>query len=318
MKRALILLVATGCIGRYVRQTTDEKIAATAERLQRGKYLVDGPAACGACHTTWKNGTYLDGESDEYLAGGNYIEVKGQGYGVWVPNITPDPRTGIGNWSDDQIMRAIRDGVNAEGKLLLPFMPFSSYQHMSDEDVRAIVAYLRSTPPREQKRPRRANQVPAGMGMFLKTGAAHHKPAVNVAAPPEDKLARGKYLAHLAQCPACHALGERGELPETDPGFMAGSTFPLQRGIGKVWASNLTPGAIGRHSAGEIKAALTSGERLDGGKMASPMAERVPHFAKMTGEDLDLIVAWLQSLKPSARRVPARELNDLGKARFVH
>src|SRR5579859_3408551 len=163
MKRALILLVATGCIGRYVRKTTGEKIEATAERLQRGKYLVDGPAACGACHTTWNNGTYLDGESDEYLAGGNYIEVKSQGYGVWVPNITPDPKTGIGNWSDDQIMRAIRDGVNADGHLLLPFMPFSSYQHMSDEDVRAIVAYLRSIPPREQKRPRRANQVPAGM-----------------------------------------------------------------------------------------------------------------------------------------------------------
>jgi mono/diheme cytochrome c family protein len=316
--RILVLFLAAGCIGQYVRKTSDEKIEATPERIARGRYLVDGPAACGACHTTWNNGRFVDGESAEYLAGGNYLESKSLGYGAWVPNITPDPKTGIGKWSDDQIMRAIRDGIDDEGHLLLPFMPFGSYQHMSDEDVRAIVAYLRSIPAREQTRPRRANQVPAMYGMFLRNGAAHHKPVVHVAPPPEDKIARGKYLAHVAQCPACHALGERGELPENDPGYMAGSTFPLERGIGKVWAPNLTPGAIGHHSAEEIRASLISGERLDGGKMASPMAERVPHFAKMSKDDLDAIVAWLQSLKSSDRRVPARVLNELGKQRFVH
>src|SRR5207244_13421250 len=104
-----------------------------------------------------------------------------------------------------------------------------------------------------------------------------------------------------------------------DPRFMAGSAFPLERGLGKVWASNLTPdpqAGIGRYSAEEIRAALVSGVGPDGARMASPMAERIPHFAKMTPEDLDAIVAWLQSLKPSNRKVPPRELNEAGKRRL--
>jgi mono/diheme cytochrome c family protein len=313
----LVLLVASCSTSQYVRKTTDERVEATPARLARGRYLVDGPGACGACHTTWTNGNLFDGEGTEYLAGGNYLEAKATGYAAWVPNITPDPRTGIGAWSDDQVMRAIRDGIHADGHLLLPFLPFGSFQHMSDEDVRAVVAYLRSVPPREQTSPRKANKVPAMMGLFLKNGAAHHRPTVGVAAPPDgDKVRRGEYLAQVAQCPACHALGEKGEFPPTDPGYMAGSTFPLQRGIGKVWASNLTPSALGRFSADDIKKALVSGELLDGGRMASPMAERIPHLARMTAEDLDALVAWLQSLKPSDRKVPARELNEEGKRRF--
>jgi mono/diheme cytochrome c family protein len=315
MKRLFPLLLI-GCIGQYVRKTTDERVDASAERLARGRYLVDGPGACGVCHTTWVNGNYFEGESDAYLAGGNYIEAKSAGYAVWVPNITPDANGGIGRWTDDQLMRAIRDGVHADGHLLLPFMPFNDFQHLSDDDLRAVVAYLRSVPPRQQTRTRLPNKVPGMMGFFLRNGAAHHKPVLHVAAPAGDKISRGKYLAEVAQCPGCHALGDRGEVPEDDPNYMAGSSFALERGIGKVWASNLTPGAIGRHSAEEIRAALTSGERLDGGKMASPMAERVPHLAKMTPEDLDALVAWLQSLKPSSRKVPPRELNDTGKKRF--
>jgi mono/diheme cytochrome c family protein len=318
--RGSFLVVAAcvaGCIGQYVRKTSDERVEATPERLARGKYLVDGPGACGVCHTTWNHGEYLGGESADYLAGGNYLEAKSQGYGVWVPNITP---SALGTWSDDQVMRAIRDGVHADGHLLLPFMPFPSFQHMSDEDVRAVVAYLRSVPPREQNRPRRPNQLPPGFAMPLKFGAAHHQPVTSVAAPPAgDQIRRGRYLAEVAHCPACHALGRQGEVRQSDPLYMAGSNDPLDRGIGKVWARNLTPdrqAGIGRYSSEEIRAALVSGERLDGARMASPMAELVPHYAKMTAEDLDAIVAWLQSLEPSARKVPPRELNEAGKRRF--
>lgn len=317
---AMIFLV--GCLAKYVRKTTDERIEPTPERLARGQYLVDGPGACGVCHTTWKNGDYLAGESDDYLAGGNYIEVKSQGYAAWVPNITPDPKTGLGTWTDDQVMRAIRDGIHADGHLLLPFMPFPSYQHMSDDDVRAVAAYLRSVPPREQTRPRQPNRMPAMMGMFVRNGATHHTPVVSVAPPPEgDKVRRGLYLAQLAHCPACHALGDQGEFAKDDPRYMAGSTYPLERGHGKIWAANLTPDrntGIGRYSAQEIRTAIVSGSRLDGGRMGAPMAELSPHYAKMTPEDLDAIVAWLQSLAPVNRKVPPRELNEVGKQRLQH
>src|SRR5207253_1198063 len=100
----------------------------------------------------------------------------------------------------------------------------------------------RSVPPREQTRARKTNKLPAMIGTFLRNGAAHHKPVVTVAPPPNgDKVRRGKYLAAVAQCPSCHALGDQGAVLEDDPGYMAGSVFPMDRGLGKIWASNLTP-----------------------------------------------------------------------------
>jgi mono/diheme cytochrome c family protein len=323
-QRSLLFAAAVclaSCTGKYVRPTTDERVEVTPERVERGKYLVDGAGACGVCHTTWVDANPLAGESPAgYLAGGNYIEVKSEGYGVWVPNITPEPDTGLGKWTDDQIMRAIRDGIHADGHLLLPFMPFPSYQHLSDEDVRAVVAYLRSVPPQKQTRERIDNQLPFVIGIFLGRGVTHHEPKVGISAPSaEDEVRYGKYLAEAAHCPACHSLGEQGEVAETDPRYMAGSTNPMQKGLGKIWASNVTPDkqtGIGEFSAEQIKAALTSGDRLDGARMGSPMAELVPHYAKMTPADLDAIVAWLQSLAPSKNDVPDRELNEEGKKRL--
>src|SRR4051812_35199869 len=103
MKRLLLsssFVVALACTGKFVRPTTDEKIERTAERLERGKYLVDSVGVCGSCHTSWVNGDYLQGQSaDGYLAGGNSIDQFGAGFSVWVPNLTPDPDTGLGKWT---------------------------------------------------------------------------------------------------------------------------------------------------------------------------------------------------------------------------
>ena len=279
--------------------------------------MVDQLAACGACHSTWTRGDPLAGESPQgYLAGGNYVEDAASGFSVWEPNLTPDSETGLGRWTDDQLMRAIRDGIHADGHLLTPFMPFASYQHLSDEDLRAVVAYLRSVPPLRQPLPRRANRMPWVLGFLINRGVTHHLPTQQVAAPNRsDRVAYGKYLAQLGHCPACHALGDQGERPEDDPLYMAGSAHPFQKGVGKVWASNLTPDpqtGIGQFSAEQIKRALTSKDRLDGAPMAPPMVGLQPHLAGVSAEDLDALVAWLQSLRPIQHPVPERELNAKG------
>src|SRR6478752_4152457 len=150
----LAVLLAAGCRGQYIRPVSDEPIAATPERLQRGSYLVNQVTFCGACHTAREHGNILTEpeRKDAFLGGGNVYADKGFGT-LWIPNITPDADTGIGKWKDDEILRLLRDGVAPDRDFMVPLMPFGYYQHLSDEDARSVVAYLRSVPPYRQERP---------------------------------------------------------------------------------------------------------------------------------------------------------------------
>jgi len=220
-------LVAAGCSARYVRAVGAETVEATPERLVRGGYLVNQVCACGACHTTRESGNIArDPErTDAFLGGGNTFVAQGMSDGIWIPNITPDPETGVGAWSDDELMRAIRDGVSRDGHFLLPFMPFGAYQFMSDDDVRAVVAYLRSAPPFKQPKPRAANQLGfLPRVLFTKLGVQMHPPARDV--PPPDKkdaVQAGEYIATIGACAQCHSLTKKGPRRRDDPQYLAGS-----------------------------------------------------------------------------------------------
>ena len=134
---------------------------------------------------------------DKKFAGGEII--KHADFTAVTPNITPDPRTGIGNWTDDQIVLAIREGRRPDGRLLGPAMPSRSYRSLADDDVKAIVAYLRSVPPVE-------NPVTGESHYDAPLPASWGPPVGHVDAPlKEDKIAYGKYLAGpLARCMDCH------------------------------------------------------------------------------------------------------------------
>lgn len=108
-------------------------------------------------------------------------------------------------------------------------------------------------------------------------------------------------------------LGTRGPKDESDGAFMGGSDKPFTtRGVGKVWATNLTPDpqfGIARFSDAQVKDALRKGLRLEDGKpMAYPMSSYIAHYSAMTDEDLGALVAYLRSLRPVHKQVPAREL----------
>ncbi|HEY0713583.1 MAG TPA: cytochrome c, partial [Polyangia bacterium] len=142
---ALLVVAGLGCTGRYVRPTTQEAVAASEDRVARGNYLVNSVMSCGACHSPRVGGTWLGGErADAYLAGGSVFDDPENNFKVSTPNITQDRETGIGAWTDDEIMRAIRDGIHRDDdRLRYPPMPFYMYDTLSDDDVRAVVAYLR-------------------------------------------------------------------------------------------------------------------------------------------------------------------------------
>jgi hypothetical protein len=132
------------------------------------------------------------------LAGGTRFQ---EGFGVaCASNITPDPETGIGKWTDEQIIVAIREGRRPDGTIIGPPMPIALYRGLSDADARAIVAYLRARPPVVNKVAKSEYKVPLPPAYGLPiTGPV-------TAPPPSDKVAYGGYLAGpLGHCTECHS-----------------------------------------------------------------------------------------------------------------
>jgi mono/diheme cytochrome c family protein len=312
-----LLLAATtldGCKGKYIRVTSPEKFEATPERLQRGQYLVNQVMGCGACHTSRATGNvYLEGEqADLFLAGGNVMEDRAGR--MYVPNLTPDADTGLGLWTDDEVLRAVRDGVDRSGRFLVPEMPYDDYQHLSDDDGRAVVAYLRSVPAAKAPRARFAPDLKFMPKLMLTMiGVQMHKPVTGVPTPNRaDRVAYGRYLAHIGSCTDCHSLTARAPRREGEDLFMAGSDVPFtDPRLGRVYSRNLTPDVetgLGKYKPEDIKAALRNGKRLDGKRMAPPMSVMMPHYSGMTDEDLDALVAFLVALKPARHAIPEPEL----------
>lgn len=153
---ALLLLLVAGIsftigwrpfIGPRARPLTDRKFQSTPERLARGEYLVRHVTACMVCHSQPDWTSHDLPIPPATLAGGQDMSVlKGLPGRVVATNISPDPQTGAGTWTDDQLARAIREGVGHDGRALFPLMPYPDFRSLSDEDVASIVVYLRSLP----------------------------------------------------------------------------------------------------------------------------------------------------------------------------
>jgi hypothetical protein len=190
-------------IGPRKRATTDRKFERTPERVSRGRYLTLGILGCEGCHSpkdwTKHGGPMISGmEFSGQSLGGLIMGFPGTPN---VPNITPDPETGAGNWTDDQISRAIREGIKHDGSTLFPMMPYSEYKNLSDEDVAAVVVYLRSiTPIKNSVQPMRVN-FPVS---YLVRSAPEPVTKPVYAPVPSDRIATGKYLVSMG-C-GCHRV----------------------------------------------------------------------------------------------------------------
>jgi mono/diheme cytochrome c family protein len=262
--------------------------AATAETpLERGTYLMNSIVACGNCHT--KQGP--EGLGPE-LAGGNPIEEPGV-FTVYPPNITPDEETGIGKWTDEQLVKAIREGIRPDGSLIGPPMPFEVYYRLSDSDVKAIVAYLRTVKPVHAVVEKSEYKIPLPPA---------YGPAI--ASVPdvsrEDKATYGEYLAGpLGHCTVCHTPMVEGT-PKIDfENQLGAGGFKFHGPWGISVSRNITsdPDAgLGAWSDAEIKTAITKGVSRDGAKLAPPMAFH--WYQNIAEADLDALVAYLRTLKP--------------------
>lgn len=167
--------------------------------IARGKYLVYGAAHCADCHSPQGTEAEVDAGNVVPLSGGRVFSIPpGE---LYTPNLTPDP-TGIGNLKDQEIARALRYGVSSKGTALFDFMPF---HNTSDEDLRAIISYLRSTEPVKNIVPENNYSL---LGKVLKSfviGPVGPSQEITRDMKPDSSIEYGKYLAvSVANCRGCH------------------------------------------------------------------------------------------------------------------
>lgn len=253
---------------------------------ERGEYLVRVVGACGNCHTPFGAGGAPDMARE---LGGRFVEST-PAFDAYAPNITPHPTDGIGAWTDAELARAIREGIRPDGSVIGPPMPMGLYRGLSDADLAAIVAFLRTLPPVEGTTPRSVYRIALP--------PAYGPPVETVAAPdPADRVAYGAYLAGpVAHCVECHSpMGEAGPDWATRPGA-GGMEFHGPWGVSV--APNLTPheeGVAGWSDA-ELETMIRTGLRPDGTPMLPPMG--YAHYARMSEADMAAIIAWLRALAP--------------------
>ncbi|MBL8701678.1 MAG: c-type cytochrome [Alphaproteobacteria bacterium] len=262
--------------------------AAAETPLERGRYLMNSVVACGNCHTPrGPGGMPIAGRE---LAGGTEIVEDGL-FVARASNLTPDPETGIGRWTDAEIARAIREGVRPDGRVLGPPMPFPFYRDIADEDVAAIIAYLRQLPPVR-------NAVARSEYKFPLPPAWGPPLAVPVRAPARsDTLRHGAYLAGpLGHCLECHTPMNKDGSRDMSAAGAGGQPFAGPWGVSV--ARNLTPheSGLGRWTDAEIVRAIRTGTSRDGSALKPPMA--FDYYARIDEADMSAIVAFLRTLPP--------------------
>jgi mono/diheme cytochrome c family protein len=266
-------------------------LPASAETpLERGTYLVRSIVACGNCHTPQTPEGPAPGME---LAGQKVIEEDAMT--AYAPNITQDTETGIGGWTDEQIMKAIREGIRPDGSLIGPPMPFAQYRQMSDTDVKAVVAYLRTVKPVKNVMPKSEYRIPLPPAWGPPVGSV---PDV----PKDDKVKYGKYLAGpLGHCIECHTPMNADGRFDFENRLGAGG-FEIPGPWGVAVTANITPheDGLAGYSDDDIKTAITTGVKPDGARLSPPMG--FAYYRNISGEDLDAIVAYLRSLDPKPSR----------------
>jgi len=261
--------------------------------VTRGAYLATA-AGCADCHTDKDHG-------GQPFAGGRALATAfGTFYG---PNITPDPDTGIGRWSDAQFLAALRQGVRPDGANYFPVFPYPSFTGITDDDAQAIKAFLFARPAVRQASRQHDVAFPFSWRflqngwklLFFTSGPFHPAPG------PGEAYNRGAYLVTaLAHCGECHT--PRNMLGATKPSrFLAGAVLP----DGKR-APNITPdrkAGIGNWSEDDIIGVLTDGHTPDFDFVGGAMAEIVKNTARLGEADRRAIAVFLQSIPA----VPSRK-----------
>lgn len=289
-------------IGAQARALTDSRFEATPARLERGRYLTESVMGCFDCHS--EHDLSLPGEppKDGMKAGGKIFFPEGGDFPgrLVASNISSDPETGAGTWTDDMLARAIREGIGHDGRALFPLMPYLNYRDMPDEDLASTIVYLRSLAPVKNALPVSEIKFPLSR---LYLGAP--QPVSAPVAQPDlsDSVKRGEFIARMASCSNCHTVEERGAPKK---GLEYGGGFVLGPPEHSATSVNITPAPSGISYYDEalffqsMRTGLVKARKLDA---IMPWA----YYRGMTDEDLRALWAYMKTLPPVNHRVDNAE-----------
>jgi hypothetical protein len=307
---AIVLILVAGIsltigwrpfIGPRERPLTDRKFEVTPERLARGKYLTENVLDCFACHSQ-HDWTKHDAPEIPGIhgAGQDPFPLEGLPGKVYPPNITPDPETGVGRWTDDELARAIREGVDRDGRALFPFMPYQGYRYLPDEDLASVIVYLRSLPPVHRVIPKTELIFPV---KYLIRSAPQ---PITAPVPPPDlstPLKRGEWLVRVAGCRDCHTPQKNGQ-PVVSLDLAGG--FILKGPWGTVASANITPDPSGISYYDEK---LFLDVMRTGYVQARELKPIMPWWVHrgVADDDLKAMFAYLKTVPPVKHRVDNTE-----------
>jgi mono/diheme cytochrome c family protein len=268
---------------------------ASPQEIARGKYVFGATGGCG-CHTV-KNGPVNAG-------GRRYDGPFGT---VYSTNITPDRETGIGGWTDEQIITAIRLGRRPNGERLIPVHPYPVFNGMAAEDLRVLVAFLRSVPPVKRANEPKRLTVPLFESVFLPAWLAAFAPRETPpASAPTSGVARGEYLVRaVGHCGECHTPRTR-TMATDNSRFLAGNP----KGPEDAEVPNITPDrdtGLGKWSVEEIAEYLGTGNKPDGdvagGLMAEVIEGTLAGYKDLTKADRLAIAQYLKTIPAVNNRI---------------
>jgi mono/diheme cytochrome c family protein len=275
-----------------------------AAKINRGDYLVNTVCNCMHCHGdrdfTKFSGPVIPGTEGK----GGQLKDKG----IYATNITP---TSLGNWTDDEILRAIMAGIKKTGDTLFPLMPYGGYMYLSKVDAASIVAYLRTLKPLADSVPKRnLAYLPSGMlASLYRNLYLNNIDKTNLPRPDNDST-KGKYLVELAGCNDCHTPFNNKLLVFYNDSILAGGAlYHVPESNFKVRSSNLTPDTatgIGSWTE-EIFLSKFKNYReqkayeYNPGKYNTDMPWSI--LAKMTDDDIKSIYSYLRTIKPVHNKV---------------
>jgi mono/diheme cytochrome c family protein len=287
-----------------VRPAPDVKAPDTPEAIERGRYLAEAMTGCAPCHSPIDESRPGDFPvADMVYAGRTFSEEMGFPGTIVAANLTPDPETGIGRWTDGEIVRAMREGIGRDGRALFPLMNYPHYRDLSDEDVLAIVAYLRTQTPIRHDPGRTSLNFPVNFLIRTVPRPVDGSPA----GYPPPGVERGRMMMNVMLCGECHTPSEQGQ-PVAGMALAGGS--PMTGAWGTVYAANITshPSAgIGAFSDEDLRRVFREGKNRAGRELwVMPWSVT----RNLTDEDLDSLIAALREVPPNPNLVPAPQLNQ--------
>ena len=276
----------------------------TPERIAHGEYLANHVAVCIDCHST-RDWTRFSGPPTQgtFGKGGDLFDQKFGFPGVYyAKNITP---SGISRYTDGELFRTITTGVSKEGKALFPVMPFHYYGQMDEEDIKSIIAYIRTLKPIVNAVPESRSDFP----MNILVNTLPHKANFTKRPDQSDVLNYGKYLTNAASCVECHTQIEKGSLVAGTE-FGGGREFPFPDGS-VVRSANISSDedtGIGGWDADTFVSiflahadSTTLNTKLNPGDFNSIMPWTM--YGTMHENDLKAIFAYLKTAKPIKNEV---------------